>query len=138
MSNDPATDEARADLALLARELMAPLIPQLQAVADALVTPPPVAVAPSDYWHVVTAYAATDPRVVLPADLLRFRVTAFNTGTSVVYLGPDPANMVGNVPGLRLNPGASLSIDTRAAISAVAPAGPVELQLVVEFRKARS
>lgn len=131
--DEPRTDEALSDLALLGNAIVGPMLDGLHELAERITRAPRVEVAPSDYWQAITVKldATAPPSFILGRDLLRYRATIRNAGTAVAYLGPDPSNMGGATPGIIVNPGDSLTIDTRAGIAATA-AGATTLQIIVE------
>jgi len=108
------------------------VVSALSALADRLTPPRSVVVAPSDRVKFGSVPVSTEPGVLLGGAVDRLRVTLRNrdAATSVFLHSqgePDAATY-----GVELAAGASITLATRDSVWAVAAAGTVTVDLVVE------
>jgi hypothetical protein len=98
---------------------------QLAELAELLTDARPVRAVPSDRWAtlVIGLVAGGAPDLVASEQLDRARVTIVNTGTVTVALGARAGVTTTGSDRFPLPAGASLVLDTRAAVWAVVAAG---------------
>lgn len=135
MSDDtnPTTDERLQLLHDLSAELFAPVLGRLGELFELLRDPEPVRAVPSDDWDVITVAVPATATMILGGDIARLRAVIVNTGDETVYVNRTAEKMAGAVPGIPLEAGASLQLDTKAPAYALAVATPSQLSIMVEW-----